>query len=100
MKVQKNIKLCEICKFREAMTLCFDCQSYFCEICYKCVHDIKPNSNHKKEKIDLFIPIDTICPDHERNPMCLFCFDEKGKFKVISLYYSTLLWILLLFKSS
>ena len=78
MEVQKNIKQCEICKDREAITLCLDCHSYLCEICYKCVHDIKKNSTHKKEKIDLFVPIDTTCPDHERSPMNLFCIDEKG----------------------
>ena len=78
MEVQKNFKLCEICKDEEAATLCFDCHSYFCEICYKFVHDIKQNSNHRKEKIDLFIPIDITCPDHERSPMNLFCIDDKG----------------------
>ena len=79
MEVQKKIKKCEICKVREAITLYFDCHSYFCEICYKFVHDIKQNSNHRKEKIDLFIPIDTKCPEHEDTPMNLFCIDEKGK---------------------
>jgi len=79
MEAQKNIKQCETCKDREATTLCYDCHSYFCEICFKFVHDIKKNSNHKKEKIDLFVPIDTMCPDHGRNEMNLFCIDEKGK---------------------
>ena len=79
MEVQKNIKQCEICNFKEAMTLCLDCHRYFCEACFKYVHDIKQNSNHKTEKIDLFIPIDTICPEHERVPINLFCIDEKGK---------------------
>ena len=80
MEVQKNIKQCDMCKFKEATSLCLDCYSYFCEACYKCVHDdIKQNSIHRKEKIDLFIPIDTTCPDHDRVPMNLFCIDEKGK---------------------
>ena len=83
MEIKKYIKLCEICKVREAITLCFDCHSYFCEICYKFVHDIKENSSHKKEKIDLFIPIDTKCPEHEGNSMNLFCIDEKG-----NIYYN------------
>ena len=85
MDVQKNFKQCEICKDREAITLCLDCHFYFCETCYKCVHDIKKNSNHKKEKIDLFIPIDTICPDHKRVPMNLFCIDEKGNINFINI---------------
>ena len=83
MEIKKNCKQCEICKVREAIILCFDCHSYFCEICYKCVHDRKKNSNHKKEKIDLFIPIDTKCPEHEGILMNLFCIDEKG-----NLYYN------------
>jgi len=78
MKVQKNMKHCEMCKVREAINLCFDCNSYFCEACFKFVHDLKENSSHRKEKIDLFIPIDTKCPDHEGNLMNLFCIDEKG----------------------
>ena len=78
MEAQKNIKQCETCKVKEATTLCLDCHSYFCEACFKYVHDIKENSTHRKEKIDLFIPIDTTCPDHERVPINLFCIDEKG----------------------
>ena len=89
MEIQKNIKKCEICKVREAITLCIDCNSYFCEICYKCVHEIKQNSNHKKETIDLFIPIDTKCPEHEGNLMNLFCIDEKGNI----FYYNNIILI-------
>ena len=80
MEVQKNIKKCEICN-EEAVALCLDCHIYFCDVCYKFVHERKKASNHKKEKIDLFVPIDTTCPDHERIPMNLFCIDEKGKNK-------------------
>ena len=78
MEVQKNIKKCEICKVKEASLLCYDCESYFCESCYKYVHDIKENSNHKKEKIDLFIPIETKCPEHKGNSMNLFCIEDRG----------------------
>jgi hypothetical protein len=81
MEVQKNAKQCEMCKVKEAITLCLDCYSYFCEVCYKCVHNFKQNSNHRKEKIDLFVPIDTTCSYHERSPMNLFCIDEKGNIK-------------------
>ena len=35
------------------------------------------------EKIDYFVPIDTWCPEHNKNPINLFCLDEKGKFKFI-----------------
>ena len=85
MEIKKNIKQCEICKVKEATTLCLDCYSYFCESCYKYVHDIKENSNHKSEKIDLFVPIDIMCSDHGRNSMNLFCIDEKGNILVIIL---------------
>ena len=79
MEVHKNIKLCEMCKDEKAATLCFDCHNYFCEVCFKHLHDRKKNRSHKKEKIDLFIPIDTKCPEHEGSPMNLFCIEEKGK---------------------
>ena len=78
---QKNLKKCEICKDEEATTLCLDCYNYFCEDCFKFIHDKKMNRNHKKEKIDLFVPLDIMCPKHKRIPMNLFCIDEKGKFK-------------------
>ena len=83
MKVQKNIRQCEMCKDEEATTFCFDCYNYFCKACFKYMHDRKKNSNHKKEKIDLFVPIDTICALHERSPLNLFCLDEKG-----NIYYN------------
>ena len=75
---QKNYKQCEICK-SEATSLCFKCISYYCDACFKYVHEKKENSDHKKEKIDYFAPIDTKCPEHEKVPINLFCIDEKGK---------------------
>ena len=87
MEVQKNIKQCEICKDEEATILCLDCYNNFCEACYKYIHDRKKYSNHKKEKIDLFVPIDTICPEHIKSPMNLFCIDEKGKISIIFILF-------------
>jgi len=81
MEVKKNFIQCEMCKDEEATILCLDCHNYFCEACFKFVHDRKKNKDHKKEKIDLFIPIDITCPDHNRVPINLFCVDEKGKYK-------------------
>ena len=81
--IKKNSKQCEICKDEEATSLCLDCYNYFCEACFKFVHNRKKNSNHKKEKIDLFVPIDIMCPDHGRNSMNLFCIDEKGKIQIL-----------------
>ena len=75
-------KKCEICKSK-GLNLCFQCNSYFCDPCFKFVHEKKANSNHKKEKIDLFFPIDVKCPNHLEYPLHLFCVDEKGKLKYI-----------------
>lgn len=74
----KNIKVCEICK-NDANTICFQCISYFCEPCFKMIHDKKNNEQHKKEKIDFFVPIETKCPNHPKDRLNLFCLDEKGK---------------------
>ena len=76
-KIQQ-IKKCEICKI-DAIYLCFNCNNYFCESCFKFIHDKKINSNHKTEKIDLYLPIDLKCTDHPEYPMHLFCLQEKDK---------------------
>ena len=39
---------------------------------------IKINSNHKKEKIDYYVPIETRCHEHPNVALNLFCLDEKG----------------------
>ena len=55
---QKNFKQCDLCK-SDAIYLCKEClYNYYCESCYKFIHDKKENANHKKEKIDYFLPID------------------------------------------
>ena len=77
---QKNFKLCDICR-AQATLLCMECLfNYFCESCYKFIHDKKENSNHKKEKIDYFVPIDTKCPEHPDVALNLFCLEEKGNY--------------------
>ena len=74
----KLIKECEICK-SDALYICFECKSYFCESCFKFIHDKKKNSKHIKQNIDPFIPIDIKCTEHPDHPLSLFCIDEKGK---------------------
>ena len=75
----KNYKLCDICK-SEAIFICLECMSnYYCESCYKLIHDKKVNSNHKKENIDYFFPIETKCIEHPNNKLDLFCIEERGK---------------------
>ena len=74
---QKLLKKCEICKV-EATCLCLQCYSYLCDLCFKYVHEKESNKNHKREKIDSYIQIDTKCPDHSTIPINLFCVEEKG----------------------
>ena len=79
--MEKNIKLmkkCEVCGIN-ATSLCFQCIAYFCDSCFKLIHDKEINSGHKKEKIDLYVPMDLKCPEHPRVPSNLFCLDEQGK---------------------
>ena len=75
------MKDCEICK-SNATCLCFECNNYFCERCYKLIHDIKNDPQHKKENIDSFVPIDLYCPEHPKNRIDLFCLDDRGKFNI------------------
>jgi len=42
------------------------------------IHDKKENINHKKEKIDYYLPIELRCNEHQNVPLNLFCLDEKG----------------------
>ena len=73
MEKNKNkIKECDICGIN-ATCLCFKCILYFCDSCYKFVHDKQKNSNHKIESLDPYIPIDLKCSEHPINPITLFC---------------------------
>ena len=71
----KNIRECEMCDSK-ANCLCCECNNYFCESCYKLIHNLKKNINHKKENIDPFIPIDLKCPNHPKDRMSLFCIND------------------------
>ena len=73
----KRMKYCGICD-SDATCLCFICYNYFCESCFKFVHE-KKKSNHKKEKIDPYLQFDFKCPEHQRGLLDLFCIEEKGK---------------------
>ena len=79
---QKNCKICEICGIT-ATCLCFKCIMYFCDSCFILIHNKEINKTHKKETIDYFVPFDLKCPDHPKNPVNLFCDDEKGKILLI-----------------
>ena len=76
--MKANFKKCEICE-EEAKNLCFQCNMYLCEACFKFIHDKKSKSQHKKEKIDYFVSFDIKCPTHPEDRINLFCVDDKGK---------------------
>ena len=69
---------CDVCE-QDASSLCFECMMYFCDTCYKNYHEKKISKNHKKEKLDYFMPVELKCHAHPKNPLNLFCTDEKGK---------------------
>ena len=76
-KIQKNIKQCEMCRI-PATNLCFECFMYFCDSCYKIVHNMKISKQHKKEAIDYYVPMDIKCELHPNDRINLFCVDENG----------------------
>ena len=82
----KFIKECELCN-SNATCLMLSCNNYFCDRCYKLIHDIKNNSVHKKESIDPFIPIDIKYPEHQKDRLNLFCVDEKGNIIFLFLFF-------------
>ena len=82
MEKNKNgIKECDICG-SNATSLCFKCLLYFCDSCYKFIHDKQKNSNHQKKIIDPYVPIDLKCQEHPEIALTLFCLDEKGNYKI------------------
>ena len=46
---KKNFKQCEICEI-DATNLCLECISYYCDACYKYVHEKKGKKIIKKKK--------------------------------------------------
>ena len=76
---QKNYKECDICG-EMANSLCFKCVMYLCDSCLRFIHDKNKNKEHKKEKIDYFVPFDLKCPEHPKDRINLFCKDENGNY--------------------
>ena len=69
-------KKCDICQ-EKANIICLKCNSYYCEECFKYVHNKPANLEHKKDRIDPYVPIETKCKFHNF-PLNLFCITEKG----------------------
>ena len=90
-----NKKICEYCGI-DASCLCFECLEYFCDSCFKLIHEKKLRTHHKKEDIDPYIPFDLKCRNHPNIPNNLFCTDEKSKllFNIKINFYSSLLFLL------
>ena len=82
MEKKNLIKKCDICD-EDATSLCFNCKQYFCESCFKLIHNKQKNAQHKKENIDPYVPIYLKCQEHQDNLISLFCLNEKGKNKII-----------------
>ena len=79
-----NSKVCEMCG-EIATNLCLTFLLNLCDSCFKIIHSMKLSSQHKKEIIDHFAPIDIKCPDHPKVPLNLFCVDENGKIYPINI---------------
>ena len=95
-KNQKINKLCDLCQ-SDANCICLQCIcNYYCDSYYKYIHDKKENSSHKKEIIDSFFPIETKCHEHKNNKLNFFCIEEKSSYYNLFIYYSSLLFHLLL----
>ena len=82
MEKKNLIKKCDI-RDEDATSLCFNCKQYFCESCFKLIHNKQKNAQHKKENIDPYVPIDLKCQEHPDILLNLFCLSEKGKHIII-----------------
>ena len=76
MEAKPNIKECGFCSV-EVTCLCYRCLEYYCDSCYYIAHKSEKRKNHKKEKIDYYVPKDMKCPEHNLIPINLFCIEEK-----------------------
>ena len=80
MEKSKQIKECEFCE-KDANCLCLKCNQYFCDNCFKVIHNLTKYKEHKKDIIDAFVPIELKCQKHPTYLNNLFCINEKGKNK-------------------
>ena len=77
MEKEKQIKYCDFCAIKNATCLCFKCNNYYCDNCFKIIHDLRKDQEHKKEILDIFVPIELKCSKHSQILNNLFCLDEK-----------------------
>ena len=78
--MEKIYKQCGICK-SPANFICFDCSTnFYCEKCFKTIHNKTNNLFHPKFEIDYFIQAKTLCQEHPTIPLNLFCLTENGNY--------------------
>ena len=75
----KDKIICNICS-EPAVNLCFKCAMYLCDSCHKFIHNKNNNKNHKRGKIDYFVPFPLKCSEHPKDRINLFCLNENSKF--------------------
>ena len=83
-------KECHLCQ-SNATFLCLECNYYLCGSCYDLIHSKQKNQSHKKEPLDLFVPIELNCKIHLKDRLNLFCLKEKGKLFIYIIKYRTML---------
>ena len=79
MENKNLVKICDLCQNENATIICYECPNYYCDSCFKLIHEIKINNEHKKYEIDPFIFIKVKCPEHSKIINNLYNLDEKGK---------------------
>ena len=83
-------KECHLCQ-SNATFLCLECNYYLCGSCYDLIHSKQKNQSHKKEPLDLFVPIELNCKIHLKDRLNLFCLKEKGNLFIYIIKYRTML---------
>ena len=83
-------KECHLCQ-SNATFLCLECNYYLCGSCYDLIHNKQKNQSHKKEPLDLFVPIELNCKIHLKDRLNLFCLKEKGNLFIYIIKYRTVL---------
>ncbi len=73
MEYYKKFEMCKL----KARNLSLDCMNYYCESCYKLIHEKEATIHHLNEKSDYFIPFDTKCKEHPSNPLAYFVWIIK-----------------------
>jgi len=77
-----KLKKCNLCN-SDSFWICFQCKKYYCDKCWKIIHEIKKEKAHEKTKINPYLSLDFFCSNHQEYPLELFCLNDKGNFNFI-----------------